>query len=291
MALARSSRSSLLGVSSLQRAQQRRGRRYGGVAVLLVIAGLLSLIHARSVNKEHLDPATAAVRTITVPIANAVSNGWEWAGSQVSWVFRGRTVDAENRKLREENARLQEEVNRLREADITAQRLRAQIGFAESTPKKIPADIVSLRPQGSDSLVVTRGSRDGVRKYSVVVSPRGVVGFVYDLGPTSSGVLLASSLQSSIGCRIQRPESRAIGVCRGTGKGTMTMMYLSPEADVKVGDTVITSGLGGEHGIFPPGLALGTVESVSRPGSGSARTVTIKPAVDATRLEEVFVLK
>ena len=289
--MARSSRSSLLGVSSAQRAQARRGRRYTAVLILLGIAILLSYVHNRAVDGDRMDPVTAAVRTLTVPLVNAVSNSWEWVSGQVGWVFRGRGVDAENRTLRAENARLQEEVNRLREAEITANRLRAEIGFAESTPKKIPADITSLRPQGSDSLVIARGTKDGVRKYSVVVSPAGVVGFAYDLAPTSTGVLLASSLQSSIGCRIQRPDSRAIGVCRGTGKGTMTMMYLSPEADVKVGDTVITSGLAGEQGIFPPGLVLGKVDSVSRPGSGSARTVTIKPSVDVSKLEEVFVLK
>ena len=289
--MARSSRSSLLGVSSVQRAQARRGRRYGAALILLGIAILLSSIHNRAVERDRIDPFTAGVRTVTVPIVNAVSNTWEWVTGQVGWIFRGRGVDAENRNLREENARLQEEVNRLREAEITANRLRAQIGFAESTPKKISADIISLRPQGSDSLVIGRGTRDGIRKYSVVVSPIGVVGFAYDLAPTSSGILLASSLQSSIGCRIQRPESRAIGVCRGTGKGTMTMMYLSPEADVKIGDTVITSGLAGEQGVFPPGLVLGKVASVSRPGSGSSRTVTIKPSVDVSKLEEVFVLK
>ncbi len=289
--MARSSRSSLIGVSSAQRATARRGRRYSAVLILLGIAILLSFIHNRAVDRDRMDPVTAAVRTITVPLVNAVSNTWEWISGQVSWVLRGRGVDAENRTLRDENARLQEEVNRLREAEITANRLRLLLGFSESPPKKISADIISLRPQGSDSLVIARGTKDGIRKYSVVVSPNGVVGVAYDLAPTSSGILLASSLQSSIGCRIQRRESRAIGVCRGTGKGTMTMMYLSPEAEVKMGDIVITSGLAGEQGIFPPGLVIGKVDSVSRPGSGSSRTVTIRPSVDISKLEEVFVLK
>ena len=291
MSLARSSRSSLLGVSAVQRAQARRGRRFAILAALLAFSAVLTVIHNRAARSESVDPVTAAVRTVTVPVVNGVSNTWEWISGQVGWVFRGRGVDAENQKLREENARLQEEVSRLREAEITASRLRSQIGFAESTPAKIPADIVSMKPQGSDTLIISRGSRDGIRKYSVVVSPRGVVGFAYDLAPTSCGVMLATSLQSSIGCRVQRPESRAIGVCRGTGKGTMNMMYLAPDASVKVGDVVITSGLGGDQGVFPAGLVLGTVSTVSRPGSGSSRTVTIKPSVDAGKLEEVFVLK
>src|SRR5438309_718646 len=98
MALASSSRSSLLGVSAVQRAQARKGRRYADLFILLAITVLLSVIHTRSANSDRMDPITAGVRTITVPVVNAVSNSWEWSGSQVSWIFRGHGVDAENRK-------------------------------------------------------------------------------------------------------------------------------------------------------------------------------------------------
>ena len=226
-------------------------------------------------------------------MTDAASGISGWCGRQTNWVFHGRYLDTENRILREENARLLEENARLHEADATAQRLRLQIGFAASPPShKLPADVISVRPNPNfETIVIARGSRDGVRLNSVVVSQLGLVGHIFDVAPTSSAVVLLTDANSSVGAMVQRPESRAIGVCKGSGSSLLSMAYLSREAGIKLGDVIISSGLGGEMGIFPKGVVIGSVTSISSDAAGSTLKISVKPSVNFGRLEEVYVLK
>jgi len=264
-----------------------------GILLCLVLGVALGLWHNRMAALGHSDFLTSAVRTVTVPVVNGLSNAGYWFQRQIEWLFRGHTLDAENQQLREEVARLREENARLREADITVQRLRKQLGFAAtSLPEKIAADVVSLRPNPHfNTLVLSRGSRDGVRLQSVVVAPEGLVGHVYDVAPTSASVLLLTDSNAAVGAMVQRAESRATGVCRGTGDSLLSLIYLDRAADVRVGDTLISSGRGGEKGVFPKGLVIGTVTEVVNDASGSTRHVAVRPAVDFNRLEEVYVLR
>lgn len=216
-----------------------------------------------------------------------------WFGRQVGWLFHGRTEDAENRRLREENDRLREENARLRESEAEAGRLRLQAGFPDQAPaKKVASDVISIRPaSGFETMVINRGSRSGVHVHSVVVCPRGLVGQISDVAPTSSVVQLLTEVSSAAGARVQRPESRAIGICKGDGSALLNLAYLNPDADVKVGDTIVSSGLGGAMGVYPKGVIIGQVLTVLNDGSGSSKLVKVRPAVDFSRLEEVYVLR
>ncbi|MGC8668517.1 MAG: rod shape-determining protein MreC [Chthonomonadales bacterium] len=240
-----------------------------------------------------MDPFTSAIRTGTAPFVEGAYSIRRWFSRQLGWIFHGRTLDAEVQRLRAENARLTAENARLREAEITARRLRSQLGFVQQLPHShVAADVIALFPNPNfRTLVINRGSRAGVRVHSVVVAPEGLVGQVYDVAPTTSAVLLLTDAASAVGARVQRPTSRAVGVCKGNGTDLLTLAYLPQDADVRIGDTIISSGLGGSGGVYPAGLVIGTVASVSTNIAGAERIVKVKPAVDASRLEEVYVIK
>jgi rod shape-determining protein MreC len=216
-----------------------------------------------------------------------------WVGRQVGWLLHGRSTEEEHRRLRAENEFLKGEVARLREAEATAMRLQQQIGFAENKrPRKIAARVISFKPSAYiDSLVIDRGSRDGVHAGMVVATQAGLVGQVLESAPGSSTVLLLTDERSSAGCMIQRADSRAVGVCRGDRSDALSLLYLGPEASVRVGDLVITSGLGGAQAIYPKGVVIGSVSQVSGDATGAGLRVKVRPAVDAARSEEVFVLQ
>jgi rod shape-determining protein MreC len=278
----------------LRRDRDRDARRRKLVVALLCMAAgvAVGLWHNRQVARGRSDFITATVRTVTAPFVSALDATSRWFGGQFGWLIHGRSLAADNRRLRDENARLREENARLAEADITARRLRTQLGFLDKPPaNKIAADIVSLRPNPNfESIVINRGTRDGIRVNSVVVTPRGIVGHVYATGPTTSDVLLITDSAAAVGAMVQRAESRAQGVCKGNGGPLLTMAYVDGAADVKPGDVIISSGMGGTHGVFPKGLPVGTVIRVANDASGSTKRVTVKPAVDMDRIEEVYVL-
>jgi rod shape-determining protein MreC len=263
------------------------------IVVCVLLGILLGVWHNRAAARERPDVVTSTVRTITAPVVRATGGVGAWFSRQFGWLLHGKSMDTENRRLKEEVARLREENARLREAEITAARLKQQLGFENASPgRKVAAEVISLRPDPRfNTIVMSRGSRDGVHVKSVVVSPTGLVGQVTDVAPTSASVLLLSHQAAAVGAMVQRPESRAAGICKGDGGNLLNLSYLTSDADVKPGDVIVSSGKGGTKGVFPKGVPIGTVTKVVPDASGATKFVTVKPAVNFDRLEEVYVLQ
>lgn len=135
------------------------------------------------------------------------------------------------------------------------------------------------------TLVLDRGASDGFSEGMPVLAAEGVVGQVIKVSSGTSRVLLLTDHASAISAVVQR--SRARGVVRGGGGGRLTLEFSMKEDDVKVGDQVITSGIGG---VFPKGVPIGEVTMVKKGEYGIFQVVEIRPSVMISRLEEVLVL-
>ena len=134
------------------------------------------------------------------------------------------------------------------------------------------------------TLTIDKGMRDGVRADMAIIAPAGVVGRVVMASARAAKVQLLIDRNAAAGALVER--SRAQGVVTGGGDARLRMDYVSEVADVIVGDLVVTSGI---DGIYPKGYVIGQVESVEKSGT-SYKTITVKPAVDFTSLEEVLVV-
>jgi rod shape-determining protein MreC len=134
------------------------------------------------------------------------------------------------------------------------------------------------------TLTIDKGMRDGVRADMAIIAPAGVVGRVVMASARAAKVQLLIDRNAAAGALVER--SRAQGVVTGGGDDRLRMDYVSEVADVIVGDLVVTSGI---DGIYPKGYVIGQVESVEKSGT-SYKTITVKPAVDFTSLEEVLVV-
>jgi rod shape-determining protein MreC len=196
--------------------------------------------------------------------------------------------------VRRENLRLREEIKGLNNRFVTAeetaqanQRLEKLLGMKNSLKiSTLPAMVV-----GEDltawfrTLLIDRGSSSGITEGMAVVASDGVVGQIVKVAPSSSRVLLLTDHASGIAATIQR--SRARGVVKGKGEGLCSLEFATREEDVKIGDMVITSGIGG---IFPKGIPIGEVTMVKRGEYGIFQTVTIRPATNISHLEELLVV-
>lgn len=136
------------------------------------------------------------------------------------------------------------------------------------------------------SLVVSRGSADGIVAHQPVTSPAGLVGQIIDVAPHVSRVLEINDPDSRVSCLLQR--TRQPGILAGSVFGGLWLQWLPPDADVQIGDRVITSGLGP---VYPKGLSVGTVEAVEPDPSGVFKQALVKPATALDRLEEVIILR
>jgi rod shape-determining protein MreC len=137
------------------------------------------------------------------------------------------------------------------------------------------------------AITIDRGSNDGVRADSVVITHKGLVGHVERANPTSSKVRLINDLNSSVSVRLQT-EARTTGVLRGQSQGNLMVIAYIPQTDpVNVADMVLTSGLGE---VYPEGLLVGKVTRVERKDADPFQAAVIEPAVEMDKLERLYVL-
>ena len=141
----------------------------------------------------------------------------------------------------------------------------------------------------SSVLTIDAGSAEGLEKNDSVVTARGMVGYISELSEHSAQVTTVIDSNMSAGAMVNRTGE--LGVAEGNyqlmGDGKLKVSYLSKDADVVVGDTVQTSGTGG---IFPKGLAIGTVESVQTESDGMSNYAVLTPMVDITSLTNVYII-
>jgi rod shape-determining protein MreC len=265
-------------------------RRYWPVLIFLMLGTLAGAWHGRAAESGRPDPVAGAVRTVVAPPANLLGHVSRWVSSQVGWITHGHALADENRRLAQRVAELEKENSGLREAGIDNERLRGDLGFvAKLTPHPLGADVLERRANPNfDTILISRGSRDGVRPHSVVVTRAGLVGQVWEVSPTTSSVVLLTDPQyGSVGGRVQRANSRAEGVCHGDASSTLTMIDLRNDANIKPGDLIVTSG----YSVFPKGILIGKVKDIKNDEGGVTKTARLVSAVDFDRLEEVYVLQ
>jgi rod shape-determining protein MreC len=261
------------------------------VVIGLVVAGVvLGIWHNRRIRAGQSDPVMGIVRQVTVMPAHLFRAGSGWFGKKTEWIWKRQSLARENQRLRDENAELRGRLNSLSEAQINYDRLRSDIGFVKQTrPRLLPADVISFRSDPKfDTMVINRGTSDGIRPNSVVVTKDGVVGRVFEAEAGTSTVLLITDQRSGLGVRIQRPESRAAAICEGDNTSTLVMLGMPDNGDVRVGDLVMTSGLGG---VYPAGITVGTVTDLRPDTANGGRVIRVKPQVVFDRLEQVYVIR
>jgi rod shape-determining protein MreC len=227
-----------------------------------------------------------AVLGIGAPFLRAAS--WVAGVVQGTW---GAYVDL--RRVEKENRRLHAEVERLAAADHEAEelrqearRLRELLDLREQAgyPAVASRVIGRIATEGSRVLLLDRGRRDGVRANMPVVTTRGVVGRVIEVGPGISKVQTILDPNSGAAAVLQR--SRVQGMIVGAGEAGCRMEYVSELSQVEVGDVVATSGLDQIH---PKGVLIGVVSAIGE-GEGLTKLIEVRPEVDFGRIEEVLVL-
>lgn len=230
-----------------------------------------------------------AVRTVVSP-ASRVFHGVFAVGDQAVRVLRPRyAILRENARLRREVVRLSRENAMLREAAEQNVRLRAALGLVRSAPgKMIAAEIISRNASNwFETATIGRGSRSGISSAWAVVDQKGnLVGQVAAVDLFTSQITALSDPTSAVGAMVQR--TRSAGILQGQGADHLVLAYLSKDADVKVKDLVVSSGMGQ---VIPKGCVIGRVARVVRNSTAGTTSAMVRPSVRLDQVEQVFVVK
>lgn len=190
---------------------------------------------------------------------------------------------AENASLRAELTTRQLEVAQLRESLRKLDRA-GELAAAWQAPAGRVVSVIGRTTIATQHLILLdAGSREGLAPQTVVIDAVGVVGRVTDVYPRTSLAMLVTDPDSRIACLIER--SRETGLLVGTGAARCRILYLNLDADVQVGDQVVTAGLGGG---FPKGLALGRIVQIDKQERHAQSIAWVTPAAQLSRLEQVL---
>ncbi len=197
-------------------------------------------------------------------------------------------IHEENQWLRRKSAELMLENSGLKEAQLENQRLRQLLDFKfESQLDLIAAKVIGKKESGFlNSVVLDAGKAEEIKKNMAVVTAQGLVGKVLQVGKNHSTAELLLDRNFRVSAMVQR--SRVSGIIKWIEGENVVLSEVPKRSDVKVDDLVVTSGL---SFIFPGGLKVGKVIDVEGEKKGMFIVVTVKPVVDFTKLEEVFVIR
>jgi rod shape-determining protein MreC len=267
-------------------------RRNRLLLVGLVLAHLVAISHqvdgggGLSLLQRGLLGALSPLQRGVGAVVGGVGEAWR------GWAFHRETYEA-NRRLEGRVRQLETELQARSFQAQEAQRLRELLGLRQA----VPMDTVAAQVVGRDgvpwfrTLTLDRGEADGITLDAPVVSPTGVVGRVFAVGPHAARVQVLLDRDGAAGVLVER--SRVSGVVSGqvsspvAGAEDLVLKYVPERSDVVVGDVVVTSGI---DRIYPKGLVVGRVRFVGK-GSGLFRDIRVEPSARFDRLEEVLVVR
>ena len=198
-------------------------------------------------------------------------------------------LTTENRRLRNELLVQQARVARMNTVLADNTRLRAMFGMAQRRRLDVqlaPILDIDLDPT-RQRLVLSAGSSDGVRVGQTVIDAGGLVGQVTRVGPMQSDVLLLTDPDHAVPVAIARNGVRLVAYGMGR-RNQLSLSSIPLSSDVKVGDLVVTSGLGGR---FPPGFPVGTITELRPDESRAFLLGDMRPAAQLDRGRDVLLLR
>lgn len=267
--------------------------------VFLILSILFLALHETRV----LAPVERGLQVVLAPLQRAATALVRSIGDLSQTVREVRELRARVAELEEQVNALTIENVRLREYEAEVVQLRGLLGFVETNPTWafLGADVVGRSacinaPCGDvvgqepnpylRYITINVGQADGVAVGMPVVTGGAVlVGRVVETGLHTSKVRLVTDTGHSVAAMLQ--QSRATGLLVGQADGSLRMIYIPQEDTVRVGDVVLTSGLGGA---FPRGLVLGQVIQVVKQDFALFQEAIVNPAVDYRRVELALVV-
>ena len=262
------------------------------VLIMLVLFFIIAVVGWAWKQRDSLPYITKPLQVVASPIEYGTSRIMNGISSGIHIVEISLKNRIEWEALEKQNAELKERSTDYDELMAENKRLRALLDFrAAHSQYNLLASSVISRDYGSwsNTMIINRGSSDGVAKDMAVVTPKGVVGFISDVYPNSARVQLMLDPRTSIGAIVQRAESRVSSVVRGNGNDPMEPQFvnIAKDSDILEGDTLVTSGYGM---IYPKGLYIGKIVSIHQSDNDFVKYAVIRPGVEFDKLEEVFVI-
>ncbi len=252
----------------------------GGMIALAFVFAVMSQVGLMS-------PFQGLFLQAAAPFENVLTTVFEPVASSLANIGNLNDLQNENAKLRVENEDLRNKITSLQQDAEQVNDLRQALKIAQSggAETHVAASVVGRDSSPfTETVSIDKGANAGLKTGMVVLSAQGsLVGTVITVNPNTAFVRLITDTKSKVNAQIL--ESKALGIVQGNPGRTLT--FDLSQADAKVGDTVVTSGLGGN---YPPNYTIGRVSEVSGTPQDLFRKVKVEPLVRVSTVSTVLVL-
>ena len=259
----------------------------GGIVTLLLIT--FSLTVGSNIVSQGVNDVTNILGRMLAYPANSVNDFME-SISNLTNTYQ------ENQKLKQKVETIYELEVQLNDLKKDNEKMKEALKLQDTLNdySLINATVIARNPDTwRDIVTINKGANDGLTPQMSVMSDNGLVGKVLDVNPTSARVALLSNNDNTlvrVAAMIQGEKESIYGTLTGFDheKNILIMSQIQATQEIKVGDKVVTSGLGG---VSPSSLYIGTVEEVAMDRFGLYKEVRIKPAADTNDVRYVTVVK
>ena len=258
----------------------------GGVLLLVLITVVAS---GKQLNATLLE---SAIGVVVTPFQDLTTGITSWVDETIT-EYRNKTdLKEENTELKNQIASLLEENRRLAMYESENAKLSALLKIAQRYPtyESIGATIIAKDPGvWYDGFTIDKGTTSEVSANMVLIAPEGLVGKVLESGMTFSKAQSILDSRSSVPAMSTRTGD--LGVVKGnytlSADGLCMMEYIDAQAEIMVGDEIVTSHL---SDIYPAGLPIGKVLELETDTSGLTKYAVIQPYVDLKHLDTILVI-
>ncbi len=264
--------------------------RKGGFKTLVVcvcVSALVMTVYAQEGEAGPLHMLRSGVQSLAAPFQNLGST-IEQPFDTLLRTFEDANADTETlTELRNRNAQLVAQLSELQVYKQENENLKAMLDLSSTYGTTgIAAQVIGgSQDSWTDTVVIDCGSEAGVALDMPVTDGSCLVGQVCAVSATSATVRLVND--PSFAASVAVGESGATGIVSVSADSTVRVEYVSTSAQVSVGDTVVTSGL---SDVYPKGLVVGTVASVSSEASSMYYDIVVTPLYSVANASQVYVI-
>ncbi len=257
------------------------------VVVLSIAIGVFNAASDVTFLEDAVQIVFTPVQKLFTNIGNSVSGFFDYFADK-------EKLQEEITRLKYENSNLKTQLNESEASKLENEQLRKLLNLKSGNTKfdLETAEVIARNPSNwYDTLTIDKGAANGIALNQPVISAgNSLVGRISEVGTTWSKVTLLTDPEHAVGSQVLR--SGEYGICEGEGSlssnGGCRLSFVSKNANIIAGDTVITSGLGG---IYPKGLVIGKIQKIKPDIQGISQYAVISPEADFKDIRAVFVIK
>jgi len=263
------------------------------VGLIFITVVIFVFMGMSTVERPKANVVENALGNIISPIQKFIYNIGESIENTFHFFREIKTLKEQNEELSVKLDQLEHENRSIQELKEENRRLREMLELKERMEQfdMVGAEIVSKNPGNwFHTFIIDKGTAHGLKKECAVITTKGLVGYINDIGTNWASVITIIDSNSSVASHVVRTQDITIvkGDLTLQDQGLCKMTYISKGSDIIAGDVIETSGMGG---IYPKGLLVGKVKEIKPEAHGISQYAIIEPAVNFERLNEVFVIR